>query len=378
MGESYQSIHKKAIVIDTHNDILSLCLKKKLYFDSDLKGKSHSDLRRWKKGGLNAQLFVVWCDEITKKPFEYAVDQFDLFDLVVARNTDKMSKVTDGEMLLNTVKEGKIASMLAVEGGHMIENDLNKLDYFYERGARYMTLTWNNSTDWASSSFDESSNPALHQKGLSEFGKLVIKRMNQLGMMVDVSHAGEQTFWDVIETSTKPIFASHSNVFSICPVHRNLKDEQIKAIAAQGGLINVNFYSAFLDKTFMKKKDHFIADHKAEFKELLGKGMIDYMAEDLLFTSYPKETEKMRAPFSLLIEHIEYLVNLVGIDHVGIGSDFDGINSAPKELYDVTTYPLITKALFEKGYGEKDLSKILGSNFLRVLRANEIKFVQSS
>ncbi len=371
MGVSYRSIHQKAIVIDTHNDILSLCLEKKLYFDSDLKGKSHSDLGRWREGGLNAQLFVVWCDEINKSPFEYAVKQFDLFDLIAYRNPDKLSKVADSKSLLKVVNEGKIAAILAVEGGHMIENDLEKLNYFYNRGARYMTLTWNNSTDWASSSFDESSNPDLHQKGLSEFGRQVIKRMNQLGMMVDVSHAGEQTFWDVIDTSTKPIFASHSNVFSICPVHRNLKDEQIKAIAGQGGIISVNFYSAFLDKTFMKKKDEFIADHKAEFEELLKKGMIDYMAEDLLFSYYPTETEKLSAPFSLLLEHIEYLVNLVGIDHVGIGSDFDGINSAPAELYDVTAYPLITKALIEKGFSEKDAIKILGSNFLRVLRANE-------
>jgi membrane dipeptidase len=371
MGESYQGIHQKAMLIDTHNDILSLCLEKDLFFDADLTGKSHSDLRRWKAGGLNAQLFVVWCDEINKKPFDYAVKQLDLFDLIVKRNQDRLIKVADSTALLKTVNEDKIAGMLAIEGGHMIENDLNKLEYFYDRGARYMTLTWNNSTDWASSSFDESSNPDLKQKGLSKFGKQVIKRMNLLGMMVDVSHAGEQTFWDVLETSTKPVFASHSNVYSLCPNHRNLKDEQIKAIAEQGGTIHVNFYSAFLDKSFMKKKDDFIADHKTEFEELLKKGMVDYMAEDLLINNYPSESEKLRAPFSLLIEHIEYLVNLVGIDHVGIGSDFDGINSSAIGLDDVTCYPLITKALVEKGFSEKAILKIYTENFLRVLKANE-------
>ena len=172
--------------------------------------------------------------------------------------------------MVQAVKEKKLAAMIGVEGGHMIENDLAKLDAFFDRGVRYMTLTWNNSTPWATSAMEETNDTLLHQpKGLSDFGKKVIRRMNELGMMVDLSHVGEQTFYDAMQTTTKPVILSHSSVYSLNPVFRNVKDDQIKAIGKNGGVIQINFYSGFLDSTYERKNKAFMAEHKAERDSLL-------------------------------------------------------------------------------------------------------------
>jgi len=370
-AQSYQKIHDKAIVVDTHNDILMKSTENGLVFDQNLKGKTHSDLARWKQGGLDVQLFSVFCDGDKKNPYTYANRQMDSLDAVVKRNPDKIVKVSNTKELYKTVKQHKIAAMFGVEGGHMIEDNLNNIDVFYKRDARYMTLTWNNSTTWATSAFDETFKKDLQHKGLTDFGKQVVKRMNELGMIVDVSHVGETTFWDVIKTTTKPIIASHSCVYNLCAHQRNLKDDQIKAIAKNGGVIQVNFYSGFLDSDFMKRKDAFIERHKTERDSIMKSGKEYFFADEYLFAKYTDEVNALRAPLSLLIQHIEYIIKLVGVDYVGLGSDFDGIESPPQELDDVTTYPLITKALVEKGYSKKDITKILGGNFLRVMKANE-------
>ena len=373
MSQSYQKIHEKAIVVDTHNDILMQTADKGYVFDKDLKGLTHSDLKRWKEGGLDVQLFSVFCDGEKVNPFDFAKSQIDSLDAVIKRNPDKIVKVANSKELFKAVKENKLAAMIGVEGGHMIENNLDNLDYFYKRGTRYMTLTWNNSTDWATSAFDETFNKDLTHLGLTDFGKQVVKKMNAMGMLVDVSHVGEETFKDVINTTTKPIIATHSGVYTICPHQRNLKDYQIKAIAKNKGVIQVNFYSGFLDPNYFKNKDAFLEKHKEEVDSLYKSGKEKNLVEETMFTKYKTESDVLRAPFSLLMEHIEYIIKLVGVDYVGLGSDFDGIESTPQQLDDVTTYPLITKALVEKGYSEKDIDKILGGNFLRVLKANEVK-----
>ncbi len=236
-----------------------------------------------------------------------------------------------------------------------------------------MTLTWNNSTYWATSVFDETTKAEFKGKGLSDFGKEVVRHMNKIGMLVDVSHVGETTFWDVIATTSKPIIASHSSVYALCPVPRNLKDEQIKAIAKNKGVIQINFNSGFIDSTEKKREDAFMASHKIEYDSLAHATNNEDIAEEMIHKKYKEESDKLRAPFSLVIDHIMYVINLVGIDYVGIGSDFDGIVVPPQKLDDVTTYPLITKALVEKGYTKKDINKILGGNILRVLKANEVK-----
>jgi membrane dipeptidase len=370
-SQSFQKIHRKAIFIDTHNDILTQNIEKGVIIDTDLKGKTHSDLDRWKQGGLDAQLFSIWCDGSKKDPFLYANRQLDTLDAVVNRNPGKIVKVANSRELMRVVRHHKIAAMAGVEGGHMIEDDINKLDSFYKRGVRYMTLTWNNSPGWASSAFDETFKKDLTRKGLTDLGKQVVQRMNSLGMIVDISHVGEQTFSDVIQISTKPIIASHSSVYNLCPHQRNLKDEQIRAIAKNGGVIQINFYSGFLDSNYMKLKTAFLGKHKPEWDSVVQSGKPDYLADEYISTRYFEEAETLRAPFELVIQHIEYIIKLVGADYVGIGSDFDGIESPPKKLDDVTAYPLITKALVEKGYSKREIRKILGGNFIRVLKANE-------
>jgi len=368
---SYQDIHAKAIVVDTHNDILMKVVDEGIVFDQDLTGQTHSDLDRWKKGGLDVQIFSVYCDGSVKNAYDIANREMDSLDAIVARNPDKIVKVANSVEILKAVKEDKIAAMFGVEGGHMIEDDLDKLEALYKRGARYLTLTHNVAPSWATSAADETSNPDLQQKGLTDFGKQVVSKMNELGMMIDVSHCGDQTFWDVIKMTSKPIIASHSSVYNLVASRRNLKDDQIKAIAKNEGVIMVNFHPGFIDSTFDGKEKAFFEKHAIENDSLLNSGMDEWYTMDYLYKKYTSEAELMRPPLSKLIDHIDYIVKLVGIDYVGLGSDFDGINLTPLQLDDVTTYPLITKALVEKGYSEKDINKILGSNLLRVLEANE-------
>ena len=373
IAQSYKKIHSKAIIVDTHNDMLMKAADKGIVFDQNLTGKTHTDLARFKKGGLDVQVFSVYCDGDLKNSFAYANRQMDSLDALAARNPDKIVKVANYAQLLQAVKERKIAAMFGVEGGHMIEDDLNKLEALYKRGARYLTLTHNIAPSWATSAADETTKPNLPHKGLTDFGKQVVQRMNQLGMMVDVSHAGDKTFWDIIKITTKPIIASHSSVYSLVPSRRNLKDDQIKAIAKNGGVIQVNFNPGFIDSSFDKKEITFLKNHAVENDSLMKTGMADYYAQDYLYYKYAAEANSIRPPLSMVIDHIEYIIRLVGVDYVGLGSDFDGISLTPAQLDDVTTYPLITKALVDKGYSKKDITKILGGNFLRVLKANEVK-----
>ena len=371
-AQSYNKLHFKSIVVDTHNDLLSKAVDDNLTIDTDLSGKTHSDIDRFKKGGVDVQLFSVWCDGQKENPYAWANRQMDTLDAVAKRNPGKIAMVGNTSTLLKAVKEGKLAAMFGVEGGHMIENNLDNLNNFYNRGVRYMTLTWNNSTDWASSAWDETNNAdKLKQKGLTDFGKQVVKRMNELGMMVDLSHVGEQTFFDVMATTTKPVLVSHSCVHALCPVPRNLKDEQIKAIGKNGGVIHLNFYSGFIDSSYDRRSDIFNARHKAELDSLLKINPEQYFANEYLFKKYPEEVISLRPPLSMLIDHLDYIVKMIGVDHVGIGSDFDGINSAPQQLDDVTNMPLFTKELMNRGYSKKDIRKILGENFIRVFKANE-------
>jgi membrane dipeptidase len=270
----------------------------------------------------------------------------------------------------DALKKNKFIAQYGVEGGHMIEDDINKLNTFYARGVRYMTLTWNNSPSWASSHADEKNPNFTRKKGLNTFGKEIIHRMNQLGIIVDVSHVGEATFWDAIKTTTKPVIASHSNAYSICPVSRNLKDDQIIAIGKNGGVIHLNFFSGFVDSNFSKKDAAFRKKHANEIDSLLATGIQREYAFTIISDKYPKESGNIKPDLEQLMQHFDHIVKLVGVDHVGLGSDFDGINSAPKELKTVVDYPVFTKALIARGYSNKDIGKVLGGNFLRVYRIN--------
>ena len=360
--------------MDTHNDILTASIEKKVSMDDNLKGKTHSDLQRWKEGGLDVQLFSVWCDGEKPEPYQFANREMDILDAIIQKNPTKIALTRNTYELKQAVKAGKLAAMFGVEGGHMIENSLEKLDQLFARGARYMTLTWNNSTSWATSAWDEASKKdslAKTHKGLTDFGKQVVKRMNELGMVVDLSHVGEQTFWDAIATTTKPVIASHSNAWSLCPVPRNLKDDQILAMGKNGGVISLNFFSGFVDSNYRKKDARFQLAHKAEIDSLKATGMQTEYAVTMVTEKYAEEALDARPTLEQLLEHLDYIVKLIGTEHVGIGSDFDGISSMPRGLDDVTSYPTITRALLERGYTPKQVTNILGGNILRVLKANE-------
>lgn len=320
---------------------------------------------------LTFSFFSIWSDGEKVNLYDFAIRQIDSLDAVVNRNPDKLVEVKNTSEIAEVLKKGKIAAFFGLEGGHMIENDLNKLENLYNRGVRYMTLTWNNSNSWATSASDETSGIVLEHKGLTNFGRKVIHKMNELGMIVDISHVGEQTFWDVIGTTSKPIIASHSSVYALCPHPRNLKDDQLEAIAKNGGVVSVNFYSGYLDSTYTGKKNLFLVKRNIEYDSLLRSGSVEYLAEERLFEKYSSEVESIRAPFDLVIAYVEYIIDLIGVNHVGLGSDFDGIESTPQRLDDVSTYSQITKALLEKGYSVIDINKVLGGNILRVLKANE-------
>lgn len=371
-AQSYQTLHQKALIVDTHNDVLSSVISG-LNIEHNLKGKTHSDLQRFKQGGVDVQVFSVFCDERYGKgtAFAFANREIDSLQAIVQRNPSRLMMVTTPAELQQAVRQGKMGCMIGVEGGHMIEDNLSYLDSLYKRGTRYLTLTWNNSTSWATSAKDETAGTVPNaKKGLNEFGKQVVRRMNELGMMVDVSHIGEQTFWDVMAVTTKPIIASHSCVYNICPHSRNLKDDQIKAIGKNRGVIQLNFYSGFIDSNYMKRKEAFLARHAQERDSLKAAGMTSYGIDEWISKQYPQEAEALRPQLSQLLDHIDYIVRLIGVDGVGLGSDFDGIESAPRPLDDVAAMPLITKALLERGYSKKDVRKILGENFLRVFKAN--------
>jgi membrane dipeptidase len=363
-----QSYHRKAMVIDTHNDFISKTIENGFIFDQNLKGKTHSDLARMKKGGVDIQIFSIFGDGT--KGYAHANQEIDSLQAVTARNPQKMMLVKTSADLRQALKEKKLGVMMGMEGGHMIEGDLSKLQALYDRGVRYMTLTWNNSNPWASSAADESGNKIAQEKrGLSELGIEVVKKMNELGMMVDLSHVGEQTFLDAIAVSTKPVIASHSCAYSLAPVFRNLKDYQLSALKQNNGVVCINFYSGFLDSALGSRNRKFMANHKNEIDSLKKTGLTTVYILNELFDKYPGEFEE--PPLSLLIDHIDYIVKRIGIDHVGLGSDFDGITSAPKELKGVEDFPKISKALRKRGYSKTDIRKILGGNVLRVFEANE-------
>ena len=259
--------HKKAIVVDTHGDILSDQIKSGIDIGIRQKG-GNFDLVRAKEGGLDVQVFSVWSDYTGG--FGLANRQIDSLDALIQRHPDRIAKVRTAKELKMVVKDGKMAALFGVEGGHMIEDSVKNLDSLAKRGMTYMTLTWNNSTPWASSAYEETfKKDSLKQLGLSNLGLQIVQRMNELGVIIDLSHVGETAFYDAIRASTKPVMASHSSAYVFNAHQRNLKDDQIKAIAKTGGVVFVNFYSGFLDSTYANKFRDFNSRHKNELIELV-------------------------------------------------------------------------------------------------------------
>ncbi|MGJ1262922.1 dipeptidase [Sphingobacterium spiritivorum] len=365
-AQDYKQIHKDLIVVDGHNDVI---------YESIFKGKDiakrlttgHTDLPRLKEGGVDVQVFAVWSDDKNwkKGAFKHANDQIDALEKMISGNSDQIELAKSSKDIDAILNKGKIAAVIGVEGGNMIESKIENLEKLYDRGVRYLTLTWNYNLPWVTAAAIEVKTSSDKGKGLTAHGKDIIRRMNELGMMVDLSHGGEKTFYDVIATSTKPILVSHSNAYTLMPHYRNLKDEQLEALKKNGGVIGVNFYSGFLDPTYTERVRKLYRKHFAD------KGNYK-LSPTRQYEKLPKKLQQeANAPMSKLLEHINYLVKKVGIDHVAIGSDYDGIESPPRELEDVSKFPLLTKALLEQGYSKEDVGKIMGGNFLRLLRENE-------
>lgn len=367
--EHVRLFHFNSVVADAHNDVLQRILAGEDILKRTTKG--HSDLPRFKDGGIDIQVFSIWVPPGNKSKayFSQANEQIDSIESVVRRSNGQVVLVRDFKQISAALAENRFIAMLGMEGSHPIGGDLSKLDHFFNRGVRYITITWNNSTEWASSAQDESARSSLSKKkGLTQFGRKAIGRMNDLGIIVDVSHVGERTFWDIIKTSTKPVIASHSSVWKLCPHRRNLKDDQLVAIAKTGGVVFINFLPDFIDSTFSIKDRRLRALHQkwSDSLRIAWKGNQSTL-DSTISAIFEKNHQMIRPPLSKLVDHFDYAIKLMGVEHVGIGSDFDGINTTPLEMDDVTFLPKLTEALLDRGYLQADVRKVLGENFLRVV-----------
>jgi membrane dipeptidase len=363
-------IHRRAIVIDTHNDVTTPMTND----DFDLSGTPPTPYRttiaRMKQGGLTAEFFSLYIKPWYVQNGGSARRTLDMIDSVyraVERHPRDLMFATSVADIRRAKRTGKVAALMGIEGGHAIEDSLPALREFYRLGVRYMTLTWNNTNNWADAGRGEKKH-----NGLSDFGKDVVREMNRLGMLVDVSHVSDKTMSDALDISKAPIIASHSSARALSDVPRNIPDDLLKRIAKNGGVVQVNFYTVFVDaKT--------VAPQSAERDRRL-KAQQD--AIDEKYKNDPErraeESDKLEAahplpplPISKLIDHIDHIVKVAGIDHVGIGADFDGANDMPEGAQDVSMLPNITYELLKRGYSERDIRKILGENCLRAFAAAE-------
>jgi membrane dipeptidase len=356
-------IQRKSIVIDTHNDITTMMIDDGYDLGTSSVGKYHTDLARMKEGGLTAEFFSVYVDKKFAKEggsARRALDQIDLVYRAAERYPKDIMMAASVADIRRAKKEGKIAALMGIEGGHAIENSLMALRDFYRLGVRYMTLTHNNTNDWADSSRDE----AKHN-GLTDFGKDVVREMNRLGMLVDVSHVSDKTMSDALDVSTAPIIASHSSARALSNHPRNIPDDLLRRIAKNGGVIMVNFYPAFIDQKYLdadKARDERLKPQLDALAERYKADPVQLAAErKKVFDANPLPA----TPLSVVIDHIDHIAKVAGIDHVGIGSDFDGVPSLPVGMEDISKLPAITYELLRRGYNEKDIRKFLGENLLR-------------
>jgi membrane dipeptidase len=363
LWEKAKKIHEQAIVIDTHCDTPMLMPSGKVDIGKE-SNKNSVDLIRMKKGGLDASFFAAFVSNSLdqKHPAKPALEMIDAIHNQVNKYPDLAEMAFSPDDIRRIHKTGKRAILIGMENGGPIEGSLRLLRNYYRLGVRYITLTHSGNNDICDSSSEET--PKWN--GVSPFGKKVIKEMNRLGMLIDVSHISDKAFRDVLELSEAPVFASHSSVRSICNVDRNLTDDMIKALAKKDGVIQITFCSFFVDEEYMKKASENEKKTEPERKKLREKYKNDddkYWNE--LIALWQKNAPPA-PPIEKLIDHIDHVVKLVGVDYVGIGSDYDGTGSVPKGLDDVTGLPLITYHLLKRGYSETDIKKILGGNFLRV------------
>ena len=373
-----RAIHDSAIVVDTHADTPQRFLYEGFDIGSnDPKDVGHISLDKARAGNLGAEFFSIWVDPETTSG-HFAKATFDMIDSVyeqASRHPDRMMMAFTVEDIERAHKQKKLAALMGIEGGHSIENDIHLLRDYYRLGIRYMTLSWSNTNEWADSSGDIDDPKIEHHNGLTDFGKQVVLEMNRLGMMVDISHVADKTFSDAIATSKAPVIASHSSARALTNHPRNMTDDMLRAVAKNGGVVQVNFFSAFIDDNYrkaaeaQKKKreaavEARIAEHKAAGKALT------YLDNDQIEREWAAKIP--RPPLKSLIDHIDHIAKVAGVDHVGLGSDFDGVSGAlPEGIDSAADLPKITQALLDRGYSAEDIRKILGGNLLRVFRQVE-------
>jgi membrane dipeptidase len=365
-----RKLQASAIVLDTHDDTTQRFFSKG--FDLGKQNPDgHVDIPRMREGGMNAIFFSIWIDGRTlgAPAVQKALDQIDAVRQNVARFPKDMVFATTAADVRRAHAEGKIAALMGVEGGHMIGNDIRIVRIFSALGVRYMTLSHFYNDEWADSSTDK----PVHN-GLTDAGKDIVREMNRLGMMVDISHVSDKTFYDALEISKAPLIASHSSCRALCNHPRNMSDEMIKALAAKGGVIQINYERSFIDQAYKDASDK-VTGGVVQGLAALAKTCND--DEDCISRARAGMTAKLTAEGKLphvswerIIDHIDHAVKLVGADHVGLGSDFDGADM-PEGMEDCSKLPKITEALIRKGYSDADIRKILGENTLRVMEQAE-------
>jgi membrane dipeptidase len=373
-----RAIQDSAIVIDTHADTPQRFLDEGFDIGStDPNDFGNISLDKARRGNLGAEFFSIWVDPDLNQG-HFARHTFDLIDSVyeqAARHPNRMMMAFSVADIERAHREHKLAALMGIEGGHSIENDMHLLRDYYRLGVRYMTLSWSNTNEWADSSGDIDDPKVQHHNGLTDFGKQVVLEMNRLGMMVDISHVADKTFWDAIATTKAPVIASHSSARALVNVPRNMTDDMLRAVAKNGGVVQVNFFSGFDDENFRKAEAAQDKDQKAAIQAYLdqrraeGKA-VDYMEVDRIERQWLAKIP--RPPLKSLIDQIDHVAKVAGIDHVGLGSDFDGVSGAtPQGIDSAADLPKITQALLDRGYSAEDIKKILGENLLRVFRQVE-------
>jgi len=373
-----QKIHDSALVIDTHADTPQRFLDEGFDLGStDPKDIGHVSLDKARRGNLGAEFFSIWVDPDTNQG-HFARHTFDLIDSVyeqAARHPDRMMMAFSPADIERAHREHKLAALMGIEGGHSIENDIHLLRDYYRLGVRYMTLSWSNTNEWADSSGDIDDARVQHHNGLTDFGKQVVLEMNRLGMMVDISHVADKTFWDAIATTKAPVIASHSSARALVDAPRNMTDDMLRAVTKNGGVVQVNFFNGFIDEDFRKAQIAQAKDQAAAVQkymdDLKGQGKpVNFVEVDRIEREWAAKIP--RPPLKSLIDHIDHIAKVAGIDHVGLGSDFDGVSGAtPQGIDSAADLPKITQALLDRGYSAEDIKKILGGNLMRVFREVE-------
>jgi membrane dipeptidase len=373
-----KQIHTSALVIDTHADTTQRFLDEKFDMAAPAAGDiGHLDFAKAKAGNLAAEFFSIWVDPVKWKG-QYAHRTVALIDSVyqqAERHPDKMMMAFSPADIQKAHKTGKLAALLGVEGGHSIENDMGLLRMYYKLGVRYMTLTWSNTNEWADSSGDIDDPQVEHHKGLTLFGREIVREMNRLGMMVDVSHVSDRTFFDALRLSRAPVIASHSSARALTDHPRNMTDDMLRQVKINGGVVMVNFYSGFVDSDFRKAQSAVDTERK-KAQEVFDTKYKDAdsveIAKAQVAFDYEWSRKIPRPPLKSLIDHIDHVAKIAGVDHTGLGSDFDGVSYfTPDGMDSAADLPKITEELMKRGYSATDMKKILGGNLLRVFKEVE-------